>query len=200
MSVCEAILSYLQRSIQMVVSEYVTDNQPVDDKCQAVMLVADALVRVFNTGRKDELILNTSFWDIFVEIQHKLPLVLRKEMEWIEQDNDEDLEKGIAFIRFSLSRKVLKQSCSVLMDDKLVEEYYQTDSILRHESHKTIFLEQLNSLELIPFNISVNEEEEPVMNVAPATSPVKSKRRKTKRIAIIEDIKPKKLKLLLDDD
>jgi len=179
----EAVLSYLQRTIKVIQNEFAIAG-PINNNCEAVVLLLDGIERVLQCGRKENLF-TTTYWDMFTSLE--LPW-LQEAIEWITKDIP-SAARGRAFLRSCLNRKLLADVYLVLCESNLREEYYDANSIVLRADESEIFLQQLRGLRDVDFSLALNQHDQALALSSGQKNPTKTKHHKKhlKRIATIED-------------
>jgi len=166
LSMNEAILSYLQRAIQLVAGEYSLSGCIIDT-CENVDLLIDGIERVLNCGRKSEFFGETSYWEIFCSM--KKISWLQEPVQWIEKDITNPSGRGRAFLRYCLNRKLTTDVYLAMKQSGIINDYYKSDCIFLRTDNHQLFFQQLESLKGIDFSLSLNEEDKKVKGVFSST-------------------------------
>jgi len=152
----EAILTYLQRSIQLVSGEFSNSGgeTSITDGSPSLELLLDGLERVFEHGRTEELFGTTTYWDFFSGLSSLS--WLSESINWIEKDITDPDARGRAFLRYCLNRKTLIDVFLAFAQSGKIEEYYEDYAVFRQPDDYQIFVQQLRALRVIDFKLSLN--------------------------------------------
>jgi len=179
----ESILTYLQHMVNKIISDAIMNKSGIKDNNVWIMMLLDAIERIFNNG-----LIKSAKYDYFDVIN----LALNQNEKF--QKNFKVLrnlpDRGKIFICWALNNKIISESVSILIEnEKILQKYYQPDSILLREDNYEIFLAQLNALNSVSFVLTVPKELDRFLTITPETI--------TKSPVVVETNKPEPI--VVDD-